>query len=342
MSGKSQLGNGYIGIANEIWDEIISRKFTERQQKILKLVLRLSYGCQKKEAVIPLLKHFELCGVRIQDAKKEIVYLQQCKVIMWDGNQVYSLNKNYDEWRVNLVKEWDKDKFSELISINLGAKKVTKSVTQKEQKHAESYENRNSEVTKSVNEELRKVEVEESPIPCGSKDEGASKDMFKDIIKVGCCLTDPDSIFEPYMGNKDSVPNTEADADSDREVSQTEYRNQVAARYLQRRGKGLEITLNDEDAVKQFIAERIPLQTVIDGIDQSFDNFKPKNKWDQIRNLSYCATVVYSLHAKREKSDTGVIQIVTSVPDEPSETVSNVTADDLKQMLANLRSKQGV
>ncbi|WP_127549761.1 replication protein [Paenibacillus amylolyticus] len=337
-----QLGNGYIGIANEIWDEIISRKFTERQQKILKLVLRLSYGCQKKEAVIPLLKHFELCGVRIQDAKKEIVYLQQCKVIMWDGNQVYSLNKNYDEWRVNLVKEWDKDKFSELISINLSVKKVTKSVTQKSDKHSESYEKCNSGVTKSVNEELRKVEVEEGSNPCESKADGASKDMFKDSIKVGCCLTDPDSIFEPYTGNPDSVPKTEADTDSDREVSQTEYRNQVAARYLQRRGKGLEITLNDEDAVKQFIAERIPLQTVIDGIDQSFDNFKPKNKWDQIRNLSYCATVVYSLHAKREKSNTAEMQIATTIPDASIETISNVTADDLKELLANLRSKQGV
>ncbi|ETT30692.1 putative prophage replication protein O [Paenibacillus sp. FSL R5-192] len=337
-----QLGNGYIGIANEIWDEIISRKFTERQQKILKLVLRLSYGCQKKEAVIPLLKHFELCGVRIQDAKKEIVYLQQCKVIMWDGNQVYSLNKNYDEWRVNLVKEWDKDKFSELISINLSVKKVTKSVTQKSDQHPESYEKCNSGVTKSVNEELRKVEVEEGSNPCESKADGGSKDMFKDSIKVGCCLTDPDSIFEPYMGNPDSVPKTEADTDSDREVSQTEYRNQVAARYLQRRGKGLEITLNDEDAVKQFIAERIPLQTVIDGIDQAFNNFKPKNKWDQIRNLSYCATVVYSLHAKREKSNTAEIKLVTSIPNAPIETASTVTADDLKELLANLRSKQGV
>ncbi|WP_339309824.1 replication protein [Paenibacillus sp. FSL k6-2145] len=337
-----QLKNGYIGIANEIWDEIISRKFTERQQKVLKLVLRLSYGCQKKEAVIPLLKHFELCGVRIQDAKKEITYLRQCKVISWDGKQIFSLNKNYDEWRVSLVKEWDRDKFSELISLNLSKSKVTKSVTQTEDKLRGSYEKCNSEVTKSVTDELRKVEVEDGSNPCESKGEGTSKDMFKDSIKVGCCLTDPDSIFEPYMGNKDSVPNTEADTDSDREVSQTEYRNQVAARYLQRRGKGLEITLNDEDAVKQFIAERIPLQTVIDGIDQSFDNFKPKNKWDQIRNLSYCATVVYSLHAKREKSDTGAIQLATSVPNAPIETVSNVTADDLKQMLANLRSKQGV
>lgn len=337
-----QLGNGYIGIANEIWDEIISRKFTERQQKILKLVLRLSYGCQKKEAAIPLLKHFELCGVRIQDAKKEVTYLQQCKVISWDGKQIYSLNKNYDEWRVSLVKEWDKDKFSELISLNLRKTKVTKSVTQKEDDLPESYEKCNPEVTKSVTGELRKVEVEQALNPCESKTEGTSKDMFKDSIKVGCCLTDPDSVFEPYTGNPDSVPNTEADTDSDREVSQTEYRNQVAARYLQRRGKGLEITLNDEDAVKQFIAERIPLQTVIDGIDQSFDNFKPKNKWDQIRNLSYCATVVYSLHAKREKSDKAEIQIATSIPDAPIETVSNVTADDLKQMLANLRSKQGV
>ncbi|WP_342570401.1 replication protein [Paenibacillus sp. FSL R5-0749] len=336
-----QLGNGYIGIANEIWDEIISRKFTERQQKILKLVLRLSYGCQKKEAVIPLLKHFELCGVRIQDAKKEIVYLQQCKVIMWDGNQVYSLNKNYDEWRVNLVKEWDKDKFSELISINLGAKKVTKSVTQKEQKHDESYEKCNSEVTKSVNEELRKVEVEEGSNPCESRANGTSKDMFKDSIKVSCCLSDPNSIFEPYMGNPDSVPKPEADTGSDQEVSQINYRNQVAARYLQRRGKGLEISFNDEETVNQFEAERIPLQTVLDGIDQAFNNFRPKSKWDQIRNLSYCATVVYSLHAKRQKSNEVVLSVPDTRPEEESFEAS-VTRDDLKDMLAALRSKQGV
>jgi hypothetical protein len=336
-----QLKNGYIGIANEIWDEIISRKFTERQQKVLKLVLRLSYGCQKKEAVIPLLKNFELCGVRIQDAKKEITYLQQCKVISWDGKQIYSLNKNYDEWRVSLVKEWDRDKFSELISLNLSKTKVTKSVTPESEEYDESYEKCNSEVTKSVTVELRKVEVEESSIPCGSKSEGTSKDMFKDSIKVSCCLKDANSVFESYTGNPDSVPNTEADTDSDREVSQTEYRNQVADRYLQRRGKGLEISFNDEETVNQFMAERIPLQTVLDGIDQAFNNFKPKNKWDQIRNLSYCATVVYSLHAKRENLNQVAVPVPDIRPDEES-SEATVTKDDLKEMLAALRSKQGV
>nr|WP_154957465.1 replication protein [Paenibacillus xylanexedens] len=336
-----QLKNGFIGIANEIWDEIISRKFTERQQKILKLILRLSYGCQKKEAVIPLLKHFELCGLRIQDAKKEITYLVQCKVIYWDGKQVYSLNKNYDEWRVSLVKEWDREKFSELISLNIGNKKVTKSVTPESEENEESYEKCNSEVTKSVTDELRKVEVEEASTPCESRGEGTSKDMFKDSIKVSCCLSDPDSVFEPYKGNPDSVPKPEADTDSDQEVSQIDYRNQIAARYLQRRGKGLEISFNDEETVGQFMTERIPLQTVIDGIDQAFNNFRPKNKWDQIRNLSYCATVVYSLHAKRENSN----QVAVPVPDiRPNEESSEatVTEDDLKEMLAALRSKQGV
>ncbi|KAA8782550.1 replication protein [Paenibacillus amylolyticus] len=335
-----QLKNGYIGIANEIWDEIISRKFTERQQKVLKLVLRLSYGCQKKEAVIPLLKHFELCGVRIQDAKKEISYLRQCKVISWDGKQIYSLNKNYDEWRVSLVKEWDRDKFSELISLNLSKTKVTKSVTQTEDELPESYEKCNSEVTKSVTDELRKVEVEEGSNPCESKAEGTSKDMFKDSIKVSCCLSNPDSLFEPYKGNPDSAPKPEADTGSDQEVSQIDYRNQVASRYLQRRGKGLEISFNDEETVNQFKAERIPLQTVLDGIDQAFNNFKPKNKWDQIRNLSYCATVVYSLHAKRQNSNEVVVPVPDTRPDEESE--ATVTEDDLKEMLAALRSKQGV
>lgn len=324
-----QLEKGFIGIANDIWDEIISRKFTERQQKILKLILRLSYGCQKKSAIIPLLTHFELCGVRIQDAKKEITYLKECKVIEWNEKQLYALNKNYDEWRVSLVKEWNKDRFKELISLNLSMNKVTK----------------------SVNGDLRKVEVKEGGNPCGSKDEGTPKDMFKNNIKdSSCCLT-PENEFNSKdegipSSRQGTVPATsETDTDSEQnEISSSDidYRQAVADKYLRRRGKGLEITIADDQAIDELIKEGVPLQTTLDGIDQAFVNFKPKHKRDEIRSVSYCATVIYSLHASRQAADQTAVTVESEQesgavlqPDKQYNT------DDLQKMLAELRAKQG-
>ncbi|WP_049827566.1 replication protein [Paenibacillus polymyxa] len=347
-----QLEKGFIGIANDIWDEIISRKFTERQQKILKLILRLSYGCQKKSAIIPLLTHFELCGVRIQDAKKEITYLKECKVIEWNEKQLYALNKNYDEWRVSLVKEWNKDRFKELISLNLSMNKVTKSVSEQAGDRVESYENCKSGVTKSVNGDLRKVEVKEGGNPCGSKDEGTPKDMFKNNIKdSSCCLT-PENEFNSKdegipSSRQGTVPATsETDTDSEQnEISSSDidYRQAVADKYLRRRGKGLEITIADDQAIDELIKEGVPLQTALDGIDQAFDNFKPKHKRDEIRSVSYCATIIFSLHALREvdsksKEDETPLDEVEPELEVPT---SEYTQVDIQNMLAKLRAKQG-
>lgn len=154
-----QLESGYIRLANELWDAIMSRKFTGRQQKILKLILRLSYGCQHKTAIIPRLSDFACVGVRIQDARKEIAYLCQSQVITWDNKSTYTLNKNHDEWRISQVADWDEEQFNCLLSQNL-AGKVTKNGSQLGDK---SYEKRKLEVTKSGSQE------EESYTKCKSE-----------------------------------------------------------------------------------------------------------------------------------------------------------------------------
>lgn len=138
-----QLESGYIRLANELWDAIMSRKFTGRQQKILKLILRLSYGCQRKSAMIPCLSDFALVGVRIQDARKVIAELCQLQVIMWDNQSTYTINKNHDEWRVSQVTDWDEESFTHLLSQNL-AGKATKKVTQSVSQGDETYEKCNS------------------------------------------------------------------------------------------------------------------------------------------------------------------------------------------------------
>jgi phage replication O-like protein O len=162
-----QLENGYIRIANEIWDEIIRRDFTKRQKDILLFIWRLSYGCNKKTATIPLLKYFELCGVTQNHIKDELVYLREMKVLQWDHEtMVFSFNKDYTVWQARPVRKWNEDSFKELLHLNLTS------------------QNRNfpkQELPKTGSEDFPKQEVRTTENPCGSKAEGTSKDSIKDI-----------------------------------------------------------------------------------------------------------------------------------------------------------------
>lgn len=164
---SAQLENGYIRIANEIWDEIIRRDFSKRQKDILHLILRLSYGCNKKVAHIPMLQDFALCGVTPNHIADELKFLKSCIVIDFDRtDMLFSFNKNYELWQVSPVKKWDDERFKELIHINLTS------------------QNRNfpkQELPKKGSENFPKREVEEPSKPYGSKAEGVSKDSIKDI-----------------------------------------------------------------------------------------------------------------------------------------------------------------
>ncbi|MEZ2660535.1 replication protein [Aneurinibacillus aneurinilyticus] len=191
-----QTESGHLRIANEIWDEILRRKFSERQQKILKLIMRLSYGCNKKEAIIPKLNYFEICGVRIQDARKEVQYLADCRIIDWNENtNTFSFNKDYDEWQKDPVRGWDEKKFNELLRMNI----VTKSVTELHNNSEVDYEKSKQVTTKSNVIDLRKVEVSNGENPCGSKDEGVSKDiLLKTVLKDITDSQEEESVFSFY------------------------------------------------------------------------------------------------------------------------------------------------
>lgn len=158
-----QLENGYVRIANEIWDEIIRRDFTKRQKDILLLILRLSYGCNKKTAHIPQMVDFSLCGVTKNNIKSELVYLTGMKVIEWDQDaMIFSFNKNYTFWQASPVRFWDEEKFKDLLRINLSGS-----------------QNKNS-VLKIRTDEFLKQELQGGETPTASKDEEVPKDIIKD------------------------------------------------------------------------------------------------------------------------------------------------------------------
>ncbi|WP_411735024.1 replication protein [Paenibacillus sp. M2] len=126
----SRKKNGFVGIANQIWDEVIRRDFTKRQKDILLFIWRLSYGCNQEIAIIPMLKDFALCGVGKGHIGAELKHLENCKVIT-RNNSEYRFNENYDYWQISPVKGWDGNRFDELIYTNLiNAKKMRKQVTE--------------------------------------------------------------------------------------------------------------------------------------------------------------------------------------------------------------------
>lgn len=127
-----QPTDAHIRIAHSIEEEIMMRDFTKRQRSILDLILRLSWGCGKKTAIIPLQKDFEMVGVDQTKVKSELNWLVNAKVISWDQDEKeFSFNKNYDEWKVSIVVGYDKKRFAELLNLNIRTCQNSKSALAK-------------------------------------------------------------------------------------------------------------------------------------------------------------------------------------------------------------------
>ena len=170
----------FTRISNELYTAIMQTDFSKRQRNILDLVIRMSYGCGKKYALLRPID-FEVVGVYKTHVRKELDYLEQAKVLFIDGERI-SLNKDYDQWRVSLVKGASNEKFEAILRRNLNQEvtesvtKVTKLVTNNGN---DGYQNSNQVVTKTVTEEGSKA----------NNDAGLQRP--KEIVKESTCNITP-------------------------------------------------------------------------------------------------------------------------------------------------------
>lgn len=61
--GAPQLENGFVRIANELFDSILRFRFTLKQQSVLLAVVRKTYGYGKKSDDVSASQIGELCGM---------------------------------------------------------------------------------------------------------------------------------------------------------------------------------------------------------------------------------------------------------------------------------------
>jgi len=113
-----QPTDAHLRVAHSINEAIMMRDFTKRQRKILDLILRLSWGCGKKEACIPYQKDFMIVGIAESHISTELKWLQVSKIIIVEG-QTYSFNKDFCQWQISRVRPFQPDRLTELVSLNL-------------------------------------------------------------------------------------------------------------------------------------------------------------------------------------------------------------------------------
>ncbi len=146
-----QPTDAHLRIAHSINEAMMMRDFTKRQRKILDLILRLSWGCGKKDAYIPHQNDFCIVGVYESDVKTELIWLEQSKIIIRHG-MFYWFNKDFDQWQISRVKPFQPERLGKLLSINLNGNRpeLSKTLSQDLVKH----EVPTSQNTKSATSDL--------------------------------------------------------------------------------------------------------------------------------------------------------------------------------------------
>lgn len=179
-----QPSDAHLRIAHSINEELMMRDFSKRQRSILDLVLRLSWGCNKHEAIIPKLKNFEICGVPPTKIKGELEYLVNALVIFWDLNtNRFWFNKDYEQWKISIVKGYNREVLRGLIHMNITASQNRNNVPEMGSDFPKQEES-SQQVLGSM---FPKQEVEEPVEPPVPRDDGMSKEsiikkVYKDII----------------------------------------------------------------------------------------------------------------------------------------------------------------
>lgn len=101
-----KLENGYTRIAHELLEQIVLADFTAAEYKILLVVIRQTYGYQKKSAAISMMQFSEMCSLHKITVFKTVKKLIEKKVVEevsspgFAKRREVAINKNYTEWLV--------------------------------------------------------------------------------------------------------------------------------------------------------------------------------------------------------------------------------------------------
>ena len=103
-----QKENGYTSIANELLEQLYRRRFSASQLKILLLVIRFTYGFNRKTATLSNTFISAGTGMHEITVSKEVGTLLRDNVLKlykkpsFHNSRIIGINKDYESWRNHL------------------------------------------------------------------------------------------------------------------------------------------------------------------------------------------------------------------------------------------------
>lgn len=94
-------GNGFVRIANTLYDAITAYPFSKRQLKVVLAVIRQTDGYGRKNDDVTVSRLASLCGLDSSDTSKALGELSRMQVVTVERGKhgkLVGLNKNYEAW----------------------------------------------------------------------------------------------------------------------------------------------------------------------------------------------------------------------------------------------------
>jgi phage replication O-like protein O len=124
-NGNPQTEDGFIKISNELWDAWMCSRFTAREERMIKVVIRFSYGMNRSSALLRKSDLARFMNEHLPNVDKILKSLLAKGVIQLDspdskGALRLVLNKRYREWQVDQALRKDPDFFGKVARRMFG------------------------------------------------------------------------------------------------------------------------------------------------------------------------------------------------------------------------------
>jgi len=112
IDGKPQLEDGYLKIANELFDALVGIRIPGESRQVFDFILRQTYGYKKSEVAIKLTEFAQATGIKRQNVNRALQKLLKMRLIKVSRNPKrflnvckYSINKYYREWCIGIQSD---------------------------------------------------------------------------------------------------------------------------------------------------------------------------------------------------------------------------------------------
>lgn len=149
-----QLENGYTRIANEILDHLVCAGFSGHEIEVLLFVMRKTYGFGKKKDKISISQFQVAMGISDRSQICRILKKLVARKPLVKENNLYSFNKNWQEWLVASTPQWHRSPqvvASESILL-VASKPPTKERDTKETYSKERPADKSADTTDPINQ----------------------------------------------------------------------------------------------------------------------------------------------------------------------------------------------